>query len=637
MTQQRPTFTTTDLSRVIDRHIRNPATREQFTREILNHPDAVPLPGGSDEPAPRYTAKPVLETEQEIIRAAARLAHSREHPVSNAMRAFILKTGFKTITPEQARAARDATGAEGLALIDGQAGTGKTYVMRAIRRIYEAQGYDVTGLAPTNAVARQMRDDGFTKAHTLHAELWALDHGRRHWTDRTVVMLDEAAMIDSRNLARLTRHAQASGAKLILTGDDRQLPSIEAGGMFAVLKRRFGAARLTEVYRQQRDDDRRAAEMMADGNFQDALASYERNHDIHWTETQDEARAALIGQWAKDTADGNTQSRFVFAYTNSDVNSLNAALHQIRAARGELGAAYRFMTKHGGGDFAAGDRIQFTGTDKPQGIFNGEAGTIRAITGSMFAVALDGEDRRLLTFNARTFRDFRLGYAGTIYKGQGRTIDQTYLYHSQHWNAAPSYVAFTRHRKKTALFVAHDTAADLHQLTEQIARVEDRRAASEFVEAEAPPPDHQAPAAPAPKPPAAKPVNPSSAFREAAKETAARKPPEPKPEPKRRRKTGETTGKAFAMDARRFMRHILGQQRGRLLVSFRQFADQLREPPAFADFGHFFTSRLYDPQQEAAYAEQITRIQMEEWARHSQPPQDQAFHYGSAAGFDAQP
>ena len=93
---------------------------------------------------------------------------------------------------------------------------------------------------------------------------------------------------------------------------------------------------------------------------------------------------------------------------------------------------------------------------------------------------LDGRAGKQVAFDAKEFQDFRHGYAGTIYKGQGRTLDQTYLYHSEHWRSAASYVALTRHRDNTELFVARDTAEDLKQLSRQMARVDERRAASHF-------------------------------------------------------------------------------------------------------------------------------------------------------------
>src|ERR1019366_2637801 len=116
-------------------------------------------------------------------------------------------------------------------------------------------------------------------------------------------------------------------------------------------------------------------------------------------------------------------------------------------------------------------------------IFNGNAGVIQSIDGHQITVRLDGRDGTLLAFDAETFEDLRHGYAGTIYKGQGRTLDQTYLYHSEHWRSAASYVALSRHREKTELFVAREVASDLKQLARQMARLDERRAASQFFHA----------------------------------------------------------------------------------------------------------------------------------------------------------
>jgi ATP-dependent exoDNAse (exonuclease V) alpha subunit len=241
------------------------------------------------------------------------------------------------------------------------------------------------------------------------------------------------------------------------------------------------SAELAEVRRQHKNDDRRAAELMAEGNFHGALGRYDAKGAIHWTRTQNEAREALVDQWAKDNAADSSKSRFVFAYTNADVDLLNRDIRQVRKQAGELeGQDHTFETKHGRAEFSAGDRVQFTGTDKPRGLYNGQAGTVQAIDGSKFTVRLDGRGERSVEFDAEVFQDFRHGYAGTIYKGQGRTLDQTYLYHSEHWRSAASYVALTRHRDKAELFVARNSAPDLKELARQMARVDDRRAASRF-------------------------------------------------------------------------------------------------------------------------------------------------------------
>jgi Ti-type conjugative transfer relaxase TraA len=484
MTERRSTFTGQDLERALSKQIRSDLSRAQFAEAVLNHPDAVHMSDQAETRTSRYSTKVILETEQHVLRAAQGLARNGEHQVGERILTSVLSDNtFDGISREQALAVRHATGANGLALIDGQAGTGKSYILNAIRQSYEAQGCKVIGLAPTNIVAQDMRRDGFAKAGTVHSELFSLNNERTQWDKRTVVMVDEAAMVDSRNTAMVTAHAYASGAKLILIGDDRQLSSIERGGMFGVLKDRYGAAVLAEVRRQQKNDDRRAAELMAEGNFHDALARYDTKGAIHWTRTQPEARAVLVAQWAKDNASDPTRSRFVFAYTNADVDQLNRDIRQVRKETGQLEQQdYRFETKHGPADFSSGDRIQFTGTHRPLGLYNGQAGTVQLIDGNRFAVRLDGRGNRSVEFDAAKFQDFRHGYAGTIYKGQGRTLDQTYLYHSEHWRSSAGYVALTRHRDKAELFVARNTAPDLKQLARQIARVDERRAAVHFHE-----------------------------------------------------------------------------------------------------------------------------------------------------------
>ena len=84
-------------------------------------------------------------------------------------------------------------------------------------------------------------------------------------------------------------------------------------------------------------------------------------------------------RWRADTTERPDALRFVFAYTNSDVDRLNTELHAVRRERGQLGDDVRLDTKHGPTDFAVGDRVQFTDTLKASKIYNGNAGTVTGI------------------------------------------------------------------------------------------------------------------------------------------------------------------------------------------------------------------------------------------------------------------
>jgi ATP-dependent exoDNAse (exonuclease V) alpha subunit len=265
-----------------------------------------------------------------------------------------------------------------------------------------------------------------------------------------------------------------AGAKVILAGDDRQLASIERGGLFTELKLRHGAAEITEVTRQKVDWQRQAARDLAEGRFGEAVAAYDTAGAIAWTQDQVAARVALVEAWKRDTATAPASSRFVFAYTNRDVDALNAELRQVRLDRGELaGPEERFETKHGPADFTVGDRVQFTDTDKRARIYNGNVGTITGIDGRTGQLTATLDSGRAVSWSAAEFPGFRHGYAGTIYKGQGKTLDHTYLYHTEHWRSAASYVALTRQRESSAqVFVARATAHDARELARRMARGE---------------------------------------------------------------------------------------------------------------------------------------------------------------------
>jgi Ti-type conjugative transfer relaxase TraA len=479
MTRQRATFTAQTLERALAKQIKSEFARVQFGERILGQPDVVRLSDREGGPVSRYTTQTVLEAEAKVLRDADGLAAGSWHGITDRHRAEALDR-FATIRHDQRAAFEHATAPGGLALIDGQAGTGKSFTIAAIRSAYEDAGYHVVGLAPTNVVAQDMGRDGFHRAATVHSEIFALDNQRVQWDRWTVVIVDEAAMLDTKMMAAVVTNAYEAGAKLILVGDDRQLSSIERGGMFGALKDQYGAASLTEITRQYKQEDRRAAAMMAEGNFSDAVAIYEKKGGILWSRTQEEARARLVGRWTADTESSPEKSRFVFAYTNADVDLLNRDLRDVQRRRGVLGHDRSFETDHGVQAFAAGDRLQFTATEKKRGIANGAAGQVVAIEGNAITVQLDGKGAKTLTFDGEEFMGFRHGYAGTVYKGQGRTLDQTFLYHSEHWRSAASYVALTRHRDKTEIFVARNTAPDAKELARQMARVDDRRAASHF-------------------------------------------------------------------------------------------------------------------------------------------------------------
>ena len=485
LTRNNATFTERELDRHLTKQL-GPAEGDAVAEiaavraAVLKHGDLVALHDReTGAAAGRFTTRQVRAEERAALGEADKMGRARSGAVSGHG-ARVAKTA-RNLRPDQEAAFTHATGAGNLKLIEGRAGTGKSYTLAAIRDAHAADGKRVIGLAPTNAVAQDLAADGFGEAGTVHSALFRLKNERTRWDRNTVVVVDEAAMLDTGVTGELLAAARQAGAKLILAGDDRQLASIERGGLFSEMRQRHGAAEITEVTRQKVDWQRQAARDLAEGRFAEAVGAFDRAGAITWTDRQEEARGALVAAWTRDAEERPGASRFVFAYTNRDVDTLNAELRQVRRDRGELtGADVELDTKHGPAAFAVGDRVQFTDTDKRRHIYNGNAGTITGLdAGSgQITARLDaaGGAGREVTWSADEFEGFRHGYAGTIYKGQGKTLDRTYLYHTEHWRAAASYVALTRQRESAQVFVARETARDAPQLARQMARGEVRAA-----------------------------------------------------------------------------------------------------------------------------------------------------------------
>lgn len=473
LTERKPTFTEREVSRYL--------FKAGFDGEDFNRAKAavmalsVPLyERETGRETGKYTTQEVRQQERAILHVADKLARRNRHRVSHKS---ILKTAyFERMSEEQQRAYMSAVdNGRDLSVWRGVAGAGKSHVMNIAREAYEHDGYRVLGLAPTNAVVRDMERDGFKEARTVHSLLYGLDHGKMHLDSSTVIFVDEAAMLDNERLLPLLEQVHKSDAKVILIGDDRQLASIERGSMFTAIRERHNASELRQNRRQKEDWAKQASTDFADGQYAKAVKAYEDRERITWARDRNSAKAELVNAWRRDTEEKSAKTRFVYAQTNNDVNELNVALRQVRLDREELGVSHSFETTRGDThktiEISERDRIQFFDNDRHAGIFNGYVGTVERIEGHNMSVQLD--NGRRVEFNAQEFQGFGHGYAGTVYRGQGKTQLETYYLHTPLSDSRTSYVAMTRHKDSVSLFVGRETTPDVRSLARQMGRQND--------------------------------------------------------------------------------------------------------------------------------------------------------------------
>jgi Ti-type conjugative transfer relaxase TraA len=472
LTERRATFTELDVERLIRKHVATISERTAVRAAVLAQPEIVALHDRqSGAFAGRYTTAEVRAEERNVLTAAGAIATVRQAVRGRRVRS--IPRGHN-LDHEQSAAFLKATGTDGLVVIEGLAGAGKSHSLTAIREAHERAGWRTVGLAPTNVAAEDLRRSGFSHGSTVHLELYWQENARfdrsPEWNRRTVVIVDEAAMLDTRTYARLMRRAAETGTKVVLAGDDRQLASVERGGMFTALKERHGSVTISHVRRQEQEWQREATLDFSQGRVADGLRAYAEHGHVHWSNELEESRARLLSDWDHDSRAQPTVNRFVYASTNAEVNRLNVAIQAIRAARGEIKGKLEIETVKGKITIGVGERIQFHGNDRKAGIFNGSLATIENIRRGIVAARTD--TGRKVKFDAREFRQFGLGYAGTVYRGQGKTQTDVYAIYDNSfaWNARTAYVGMTRHQNKVGLYVSRDLARDEIALARQMAR-----------------------------------------------------------------------------------------------------------------------------------------------------------------------
>ena len=436
--------------------------RTAMLEELLKRPGLVQLLD-ADGKEIGWTKTAIVQEERQAVRDAKALANrqARLRP-----KAIAQARNSRSMRPDQLAAFEAATSGRGFVLIEGRAGVGKSYSAQAIREAWEGSGYRVIGLGPTNEVRASALKDGFKEARTVHSLLMRLKAGTESLDASSVLMVDEAAMLDNGTMAALLTEARAADATVILIGDDRQLASVDRGGLFGDFREHLGSTEITKITRQAVDWQNQAATHFSNFEFAAGVDLFRANDRLHWSGTRDQARAQLLEQWKQDSAANPKESRFVFAFTNEEVNALNAELRQIRRDRSELGRdELHIKTKHGMAAFSIGDRVAITETaksaeDRERGIINGAMGTVSAVDLKTGRLVLQSDDGKVMEIDTTGFEGLRHGYAGTVYKGQGKTLDRTYLLYSKYFRSEPAYVALTRQRKDARLYAAREDARD---------------------------------------------------------------------------------------------------------------------------------------------------------------------------------
>ena len=484
ITQQQSTFTRRDIAKFAHRHSDGIDQFNEVIGAIRNAPDLVEL-GKDTRGENRFTTRAMIEAEQRLHRAAERMAERERHEVNDADRQAALARAEARgllLSGEQADALAHVTDGRDLGLVVGHAGTGKSAMLGVAREVWEGAGYEVKGAALSGIAAENLESGSGIASRTIASMEHGWHQGRDLLTTRDVLVIDEAGMVGTRQLERVLSHAAEAGAKVVLVGDIKQLQAIEAGAAFRSIHERHGGAEIGEVRRQREDWQRDATRDLATGRTGHALEAYRSHGMVHEAQTREQARGDLIERWDRDRQSAPGRSRIILTHTNDEVRALNEAARERMRAASDLGDEVRLTVERGERRFASGDRVMFLQNERGLGVKNGTLGTIEHVSAQSMTVQTD--DGRSVRFDLRDYNRIDHGYAATIHKAQGMTVDRAHVLATPGMDVHGSYVALSRHRDGVDLHYGRDDFASRDRLVRTLSRDRAKDMASDYERAD---------------------------------------------------------------------------------------------------------------------------------------------------------
>ena len=453
LTRQHSTFTKHDLARLMSRQTDGAEQFQRVLAVVEASPELVRL-GVDGRGRERFTTRGMLAVEQRMEQAAVELGGRHGHAVAPERRRAAMSV--PSLGQEQHLAVGHVTRSRDLCVVVGYAGTGKSAMLGVARQAWVVEGYRVRGAALSGIAAEGLEAGSGIVSRTLASLEHGWKEGRDALTSRDVLVVDEAGMVGSRQMERVLSAAAAAGAKVVLVGDPEQLQAIEAGAAFRALAERHGAVEISQVRRQREAWQCEATRELATGRTGEALGRYERAGMVQGAATREAACTALLDAWDAERRQSPQQSRVILASTKANVAELNRLARERLRVGGELGAEHQVATERGARAFAAGDRLMFGRNERGLGVKNGTLGTVEGIeAGGRLTVRLDGAGAdgavRRVRFDMRDYAHVDHGYAATVHKAQGVTVDRAHVLASRFMDRHAAYVALTRHRDGVSL------------------------------------------------------------------------------------------------------------------------------------------------------------------------------------------
>lgn len=424
----------------------------------------------------RFTTQAILDAENHVLQATRELTPhiARNATIENVLAQHEKDHGWSLNQGQEALARHLLSTGTLVATGVGPAGTGKTTSMEVVANVWKAEGHRVIGLAPSAQAASVLGREIGVKATTI-------DRLTHTWMGRNpskpghslralpikisrgdMLLVDEAGMASTKNLAAVVEIAEKAGAIVRFIGDPQQLDAVESGGLFGTLTRMAPTAELTDVMRFSQGNDTEQSEASLKLRRGDTSAA-EFYTERGWVTggTREQMLTDAVDAYIADTERG--LSSLVVASTNEDVNHMNAIIRQHRIEAGLVDDSTEAQLSRG--DTAGVGDIIITRENKvfplKQKVMNGQLWTVRKILPGGSLLVTDTKSGRPMVLPADYVQsNTHLGYAATVHRSQGATVDTTHAVIDGRVDRAGLYVALTRGKMSNRVYAVVEPRFD---------------------------------------------------------------------------------------------------------------------------------------------------------------------------------
>ena len=456
-----------------------------------------------------YSTRHNLRLEQAVRDMAAAMAADTghalpEHAVKEKVET-LLEQGYP-LSQEQSLAIRHATLKGGrVAVIEGAAGSGKTTTLRPITDLHREHGYEIVPTAVAWRTAVALGDDCDARAYCVDKLLKLAAKGQVEIGPRTLIVVDEAGMLSTRQAHHILQLSERHGAKVVFAGDTRQQQPVEAGPGLRLIRDVAGSIRVDRIRRQKADledvlihvhgktpeqaqfqaaltppQERDAivaefeamerkpvftpwqvdvSEALRDGEAEKAIEAWRIRGRLHLCHDEEKALTELVDDWERHVKDDPGSSTVVLARTRAEARALSWLMRQrVLARTPDAKRAVVEVSRDLDGrvteplEIAVGDRLRIGATQWEKQLFNGTVVTVEDIEvkrGEGTAVSRKARNRQA---------GGRAGYKDGKASEPGSSGDES---KAELWDESPVHITARTDDGRRVAF-RHDEIRDWH-------------------------------------------------------------------------------------------------------------------------------------------------------------------------------